>query len=339
MDTETPALEHTAPCIETQRAVATMSDTLACAARDAAISQWIVMHAPPGNTAGDATIIDPEALLLVSLWLLPREPALWPTVHDWVARWSDLLSVQRTRNIARAYSDAVQGELRAVAVTAHERGKDFRWSPVIKGGGARARGDSDEGDAAPVRKDSRPPLPFDRLAVERDALLVLRFRMAFGVGARADALAYLLARGTAWSTVTEIALATGYTPSAIRRALDRMAEADIVLMVDDGMTRYRCDPMRWTALLGLQCTVASWRYFLQHFTFVASFVDWAESVSRRKLTSFAIMDGLRTVARTFRPTDDRDALRVWDAAFRDGSTWDEMEAALLGVATSLSTSR
>ena len=339
MDTETPALEHTAPYIEAQRAVAAMSDTLALAARDAAVSQWGAMLAAPGDPASDATIIDPEALLLVSLWLLPREPALWPTVHDWVARWSDLLSVQRTRNIARAYSDAVQGELRAVAITAHERGKDFRWSPVIKGGDARAHGDGDEANAAPVRNDTRPPLPFERLAVERDALLVLRFRMAFGVGARADALSDLLARGTAWSTVTEIALATGYTPSAIRRALDRMAEADIVLMVDDGTTRYRCDPMRWTALLGLQVTVAPWRYFLQHFTFVASFVDWAGTVQHRKLTSYSIMDGLRTVARTFRLTDDRDALRAWDAAFRDGSPWDEMEAALLGVATSLSTSR
>jgi len=338
MDSEVPALERTAAYVETQRAVAVMANRLASAVSAAVARQWAALHAVPGAAPSEATVIDPEALLLISLWLLPRDPALWSTVHDWVARWSDLLSVQRTRNIAKAYSAPVQAELRAVAVTAHERGKDFRWSPVIRGGTVAAGPSLNDGDAAPTRGDTRPPLPFERLAVERDALLVLRFRMAFGVGARADALAYLLARGIEWSTVTEIALATGYTPSAIRRALDRMAEADIVLMVDDGTTCYRCDPTPWSALLGLQSSVAPWRYFLQHYTFVASFVEWAESVSKRKLTSYAIVEQLRTVARTFRPTDDRDALRAWDAAFRDGSTWEEMEAALASVATSLTMS-
>ena len=115
-------------------------------------------------------------------------------MHDWVARWSDLLSVQRTRNIARAFPDSVQPELRAIAVTAHERGKDFRWSPVIQGSGARAR-NTDFVDVEALRPaDASLPIGVSRLAVERDALLLLRFRMAFGVGACADALAYLLAR-------------------------------------------------------------------------------------------------------------------------------------------------
>jgi DNA-binding transcriptional ArsR family regulator len=274
--------------------------------------------------------VDPEALLLASLWLLPRAPGLQRTVHDWVEQWSDLLSVQRTRNIAKGFPDDVQPALRAVAVTAFERGKDFRWSPVIKGGAATGRADAGDDGAGDerLRHDGRLP-------VGRAALLVLRFRMAFGVGARADALAYLLARGAAWSTVTEISQATGYTPSAIRRALDRMAEADIVLMVDDGTTRYRCDAAPWAALLGLRADVAPWQYWLQHFTFIATFVEWAEGVARRKLTAYAITEGMRGVARQFRPTDDRDALRDWDHAFRDGSTMAEMTAALTGVAATL----
>jgi DNA-binding transcriptional ArsR family regulator len=278
-------------------------------------------------------IIDPEALLLMSSWVATREPALGPVMHDWVAKWSDLLSVQRTRNLAKLFPQSIDAELRAVAVTAFERGKDFRWSPVIKGSAGGATAD-DDGHARTVDA-VRLPFGAARLPVERDALLVLRFRMAFGVGARADALAFLLARGSTWSTVTEIAQATGYTPSAIRRALDRMAEAEIVMMVDDGTTRYRCDATPWATLLGLQATVVPWCYWLQHFAFVASFVDWADSIARRKLTSYAIMEGLRAQARPFRPSDDRDAIRAWDHAFRDGSTMSEMEAALTGVAETL----
>ncbi len=334
MDTELAATDRSAAYLETQRTIASVAATMTAAAAKAARAQWAMLDGAEELEGAPQRVIDPEALLLMSLWLLPRDPGLRRVVHGWVETWSDLLSVQRTRNIAKSYSAEVEQELRAVATTALERGKDFRWTPVIKGGGAPARGDSgDDEMVAGASVSSRSGAP--RLPVRRAALLVLRFRMAFGVGARADALAYLLARGTAWSTVTEIANATGYTPSAIRRALDRMAEAEIVLTVDDGATRFRCEAAPWAALLGLQMDVAPWPYWLQHFTFVATLVEWAESVSRRKLTAYAIMEGLRVVARKFRPTDDRDELRAWDYAFRDGSSMDEMEAALSGIAAAL----
>lgn len=335
MTTELASPDRTAAYLEVQRAVAALAVLLTESSVEAATVQWAGLAALSDAESSATAIIDPEALLLVSLWLMPRAPTMHATVHDWVAKWSDLLSVQRTRNIAKSFSPQTQHELRAVAVTAHERGKDFRWLPVVKGTGEAASPGARAEGPDPRGVDTRLPYGASRLPVERDALLVLRFRMAFGVGARADALAYLLARGAEWSTVTEIAQATGYTPSAIRRALDRMAEASIVLTVDDGTTRFRCDHTPWGALLGLTTPVEPWRYWLQHFTFVASFVEWADTVARRKLTSYAILEGLRSVARAFRPTDDRDALRAWDHAFRDGSTFDEMEAAINAIASGL----
>jgi len=332
MDIELAPTDRTAAYIESQRMVAAMAATMTAAAARAARAQWAMLDGTePSDGVQQQRVIDPEALLLMSLWLTPRDPGMRRVVHEWVAAWSDLLSVQRTRNIAKSYSADVHAELRAVAITAQERGKDFRWAPVIKSAGATARAEDGDDDArsAPGAASGR------RLPVRSAALLVLRFRMALGVGARADALAYLLARGTAWSTVTEISQATGYTPSAIRRALDRMAEAEIVLTVDDGTTRFRCDAAPWAALLGLQVDVAPWPHWLQHFTFVATLVEWAESVARRKLTAYAITEGLRGVARKFRPTDDRDELRAWAFAFRDGSTMEEMEAALASVAAGL----
>ena len=325
--------DRSAQYIDTQHAVAALAGVLTAAVIQAARAQWATLDAVPQSTRIMAPIIDPEALLLLTTWLVPREPGLRPVVHDWVAKWSDLLSVQRTRNLARAFPAGVESELRAVAVTAHERGKDFRWAPVLKGERHGASGGVDT--VAPASDDLGLPAGSARLPVECNALLVLRFRMAFGVGARADALTYLLARGTAWSTVTEIAQATGYTPSAIRRALDRMAEAEIVLMVDDGTTRYRCDATPWATLLGLQASVGPWCYWLQHFTFVTSFVEWADGIARRKLTTYAILEDLRGLARTFRPTNDRDEIRHWDHAFRDGSEMADMEAALAGVVSSL----
>ena len=335
MDAVTDAPDRSAAYVEMQLAVSTIAASFIVAASQVVDAQWETLGARPAQQPAAGTIIDPEALLLLSAWLFPRQPALRDTVHDWVARWSDLLSVQRTRNIARAFPVSVQPELRAIAVTAHERGKDFRWSPVIQGSGARTR-NTDVLDVEALRPaDASLPTGVSRLAVEREALLLLRFRMAFGVGARADALAYLLARGGTWSTVTEIAQATGYTPSAIRRALDRMADAQIVLTVNDGATRYRCDASPWSMLLDLQNTITPWSYALQHFAFLATFVEWAEAVAKRKLTAYAIGEQLREIARNFRPTDDRDGLRAWEAAFRDGSTMREMLQALQTIVVPL----
>jgi DNA-binding transcriptional ArsR family regulator len=324
--------DRSAPYIETQHAVATLAAVLAAAATQAASGQWATLGAVPDSERLVGPIIDPEALLLLTAWVATREPSIGPVMHDWVAQWSDLLSVQRTRNLAKLFPSSIDAELRAVAVTAFERRKDFRWSPMIKGRNGTGAADPDSPES--MRRGALPA-GAAHLPVKRDALLALRFRMAFGVGARADALAFLLARGSTWSTVTEIAQATAYTPSAIRRALDRMADAHIVLVVDDGTTRYRCEAAPWATLLGLQAPLEPWCYWLQHFVFVTSFVEWAESIARRKLTAYAIMEGLRAHARTYRPNDDRDAIRAWDHAFRDGATMGEMEAALASVGETL----
>ena len=58
-------------------------------------------------------LVDPEALVLVSLGLLDHERRLGDLLHDWGARNSDLLSVQRIKNLARDYPESVRVPLSA----------------------------------------------------------------------------------------------------------------------------------------------------------------------------------------------------------------------------------
>ena len=74
---------------------------------------------------------------------------------------------------------------------------------------------------------------------------------------------------------------------------------------------------------------------MQHFAFLATFVEWAEAVAKRKLTAYAIGEQLRGIARNVGPTDNRDGLRAWKAAFRDGSTMREMLQALQTIVVPL----
>lgn len=330
MDLDAPTSEQPAAAyVEAQRALASLAAMLTAAMAAACRREWAALD-PAHADAGDAgAVIDPEALLLASAWLAPHDQALAATMHAWVEAWSDLLSVQRTRNIARAFPPSVQGALHALAVTAYERGKDFRWSPLVKGGTPTPTGTplDDDGSAAPPTASHGARLP-----VQRTALLMLRLRMAFGVGARPDALAYLLAREGEWCTITAIATATGYTPSAIRRALDRMAEAQVLQVTEDGATRYRCAHDAWASLLSLPQRVPAWGHSLQVRAFVAQFAELADGLSRRKLTAYAIGEQVRTAARKVRVAAADDAQHAWEHAFRDGAAMPEMEAALVRLA-------
>ncbi|MCC7052123.1 MAG: hypothetical protein IT355_02570 [Gemmatimonadaceae bacterium] len=336
MDLDAAPIDRPAAYLDAQRSLALVAARLTAAVATACRREWAMLDAAGDPPVGaPAPVIDPEALLLASAWLAPHDRTLAATTHAWVSRWSDLLSVQRTRNLARAFPPSVEAELRNIAVTAYERGKDFRWAPLVKGAPAAPATDTaaDDTDTAAAATGGVPCAT--RLPVHHTALLMLRLRMAFGVGARPDALAYLLARDSAWSAIADIAQATGYTTSAIRRALDRMAAARIVSSADDGACRYRCDVPAWAALFSLHERVEPWPYRLQGYAFVAQCVTLADGLARRKLTAYAITEAVRGLARSVRISGDGAVQRAWDDAFREGSALPEMERALLHLAAAL----
>src|SRR5882672_11418816 len=167
--------------------------------------QWRALGAAAASRAGQGdhdlqALIDPEALLLVSLVLMHDERRLVDLLHDWGARNSDLLSVQRVKNLAAAYPAEIQNpllnHLTWFATIAINEGKDLRWRSVV-------------GDAAasldPVQpRSARGKIRSTRARLTSEAALTLRLRLGFGVGVRADMLAYLLARVQEWATVREI---------------------------------------------------------------------------------------------------------------------------------------
>lgn len=326
--TESPAAAY----VEAQRTLAALAASLVSAMAAACRREWRALDPAGDDDTQPVGVIDPEALVLASLWLSPRDAALSQAMHGWVEAWSDLLSVQRTRNIARAFPASVQGALRALAATAYERGKDFRWAPLVKGTTPTPQGVVSDDDAAVAEPGVTRSA---RLPVHRTALLMLRLRMALGVGARPDALAYLLSRAGQWCGITVIAHATGYTPSAIRRALDRMAEAQVLQVTEDGATRYHCAHDAWAGLLSLQARVAPWSHALQVRAFVAQFAELADGLSRRKVTAYVIAESVRGLARKVRVSPEDEAQQAWEHAFRDGSGLPEMQAALLHLAATL----
>lgn len=229
--------------------------------RDAALSvvwsQWSVLGGQVGGRfRKPRAIVDPEALILFSCALRDDEPRLWDFVGGLVAGTPSMLSVQRTRNLAAQYPERVRkvmAELAAIAVT---DGKDARWKPTA-------------GDAKPrPYRDGKVYRP-TRHILEPSALMP-RLRLAFGVHARTDLIAFLLATAPSSTSARDVAEATGYGPMPVRRALDAIATARLIVAEGTRPERYHAIPEQWTPLLGDSEAIPTWRYWQPLFSFLAA---------------------------------------------------------------------
>ncbi|MFI5235270.1 MAG: hypothetical protein ACHQXA_06110 [Gemmatimonadales bacterium] len=234
--------------------------------------------------------IDLDALLLATAGLLEREPRLRDVIASWLTTCPGTLSVQRVRNLAKRFPAAVTSQLPTIAAVALDRGKDHRWKPLLTGTLSR-RDFGDRGKDLVTPRTYRP-----------SAAIIVQLRAGFGVGVKADALAYLLcvsSRGGGWATVGTIAEALDYSLAAVRRAADEMVDAHFLIAPDSADRHapaprmYRTDPTPWGTLLGLNSGVPRWIRWDQQFIFATKFFAWHEETAKRTVTDYAFATALR----------------------------------------------
>lgn len=327
-------------------------DILAARLRHATLDvvwrQWRALGAGAAARSGQGghapqALIDPEALLLVSLLLMSDERRLADLLHDWGARNSDLLSVQRVKNLAAAYPAEVQSQLLNhltwFATIARDKGKDLRWRSIV--GTQHQDMDAIDGSDADeeilhqeLRNHSRavaragatatsvnPAAPRTRRGKARstrarlssDAAIILRLRLGFGVGVKADLLAYLLAHVHEWATVREISEGVAYTPAAVRRAAEDLAAARLVESLEGQPASYRITYEPWRELLGLAERPPRWASWQERFVFATAFLNWADAASARPLSPYALGTQGREFLERYRSALERDLVVVWSA--------------------------
>lgn len=243
------------------------------AATDLCWRQWGAIAS--GAAAAPArTIIDPEALLVTSLVLGEREPRLGELTDWFMISLSQVLSVGRTRRLAKDLTPDVAERLRRVAGLAVSRGRDSRWKKLGPETDPRLRA------SLSMRSAMKP-------RYQDPAALVFRLRMGLGVGIKADTLAFLLG-ADAWCTTREISDATAWNTVAVRRALDDLTLAGFIESSDPVEWRtararqYRADRDRWSeaAHLAADC---GWGYHKERFTLAiraAQLLDPANAAQR-----------------------------------------------------------
>jgi hypothetical protein len=238
------------------------------AAVDACWAQWAALGSPASSArrAAPASMIDVEALILLSLHVSARERRLRDLVAWWARVGSALTSVQRFRSVAEAYERTTIHGLATFANLAVEEG-DRRWLPH-----------TGQGAAAPPTREKGTDAP----SLAEPCALWPRLRAGFGVGAKADVLAYLLGSGGAWVSTKAIAFATDYSTVTVRSAASEMALAGFIAETGERPAEYSADPAAWAALLDLRGNppaAAPWRFWAEIFAFLAGAIAWAGAVS------------------------------------------------------------
>lgn len=165
--------------------------------------------------------IDPEALIILTAHLRDADPRLGDEATDWCIRYGRYISAARLRNLLETFEEPVRMAFGEFAATVNEHA-NHRWPHATRPRKYR-----------PTRRSRLDDF-------SRPALVALRTRALFGVGARAEIARLLLARPHGESTAAELASDACYTKRNVAEELEAMRLGGLLdVVVAGNQHRYR----------------------------------------------------------------------------------------------------
>jgi hypothetical protein len=238
------------------------------------------------------TMVDPEALLLISLTLHHHERRLWDVLASWAKNGSKLLSLQRAKNLVDRYPIQTKKLLAQFAHQARVEGNDYRWRSLAGADGGPAARNQELWKAYPN--------------VWHPTALVLRMRLGFGMGVAPDLLCYLISLRGEWASARLIAQALDYSIYTVRRVADNMASAQLIESTQTKPVQYRANAEAWYDLLGIDSEFPLWRFWYQVYAFTAKVIISHESGEWEGLSPYLLSTKLRDLVE-----DHRDVF-IWN---------------------------
>jgi len=209
-----------------------LASSLQAALLDRAWTQWAALGVDATAEPDDAAV-DPEALIALTAEQGDADARLRDLSTDWCVGYGRYVNGSRLKQVVRELAvppDAI-GEYVATVAAA--------GGPVWP-------------MATRPRADYRPRGKARMASASTGPRLRIRLRAAFGVNARADVLAVLLAASPRDVTVAELARATRFTKPNVASAVDALALAGLIRMHAVGNERRIGLPPKVSVLPGLR---------------------------------------------------------------------------------------
>ena len=233
----------------------------------------------------DRWLIDPEALLLVTLHFGRYDPRLFDEVLDWCSRNGRWIAVQRLRNAAGQTAGAVTTQVLAPIL---EILKGYKPTPGA-GESIRSASDSKAEALALFMEMSGETLPllgpgdplFGKYGIRRPLVqlrgmsrgvpmdtpsnLLFKLRALFGIGTRPEGIAYLLSHDQGYPS--EIARRTAWSQASVAQTLSELAASGLAAEQQHaGRERlYLLDRSHWRRFLRPKGPLPAWVDWLRFF--------------------------------------------------------------------------
>lgn len=238
-------------------------------------SQWDAVGVQGTTTPAEHSVIDPEALILLTASIARYDARLFDSVLDWMQLHERLISVARLHTLLKSESYSSGQVLSGIAHFLSAPQSAAKWKRLTE-----SQPTSGEPNPLFFHKDGRPfpvvrgPDPHfaragllrDRISLrnvarvfdaERPANLLLKLRSLFGVSSRAEIVAYLWSNP--FARATETATQTGYLRRTVYNALVEMNLSGYLETRErSGEALYQLAEKKWHALLGRALPWKSW---------------------------------------------------------------------------------
>ena len=235
--------------------------------------QWAGLGGSASGRKNWNSVVDPEALILASLYLRQHESRISDILFDWVNTNAALLSAQRLKNLQKDYPKDIGERVADFMQRIPTFTKVSRWKKIA------GNNEAPEPHAFPaVARASRPVLKLP-------GNLLLRLRTAMGVGVKADVLSVVLGNDRP-VTVRHVAECLSYTPVGVRNSLDDLAASGFVTETRAQPLSYFAAMDKWQHFLDLDA-LPHWTPWHHWFAFAIDFTAWAKSQPSRPISVYA----------------------------------------------------
>ena len=246
---------------------------------EAAWIQWAALGSFLESNRSAKSIVDPEALLFISLCLRHRERRLWDVLGSWAKHGSKLFSIQRVKNLQNKFPGLANERLAEFATLAKTEGKDHRWRSLAGTNPGPAVRNYDLWKAYP--------------SVWQTPALTIRMRLGFGVGIVADLLPFLISLKGEWAAARKMAKATDYSVYSVRRTADNMAAGQLIEKTGEKPVQYRANTEKWSDLLGVGEDPPKWRFWQKIYSLAATLILGEENGEWDSQSQYLLSSSLR----------------------------------------------